>query len=98
MIQSNLWLVIGFVGQALFSCRFILQWIASERRQESFIPTAFWWFSIAGGLTLFSYAVWRNDPVFIFGQSVGIVIYSRNLILIFRKRRQISDIKTEVKA
>jgi len=85
MWQSQIWLGIGFLGQALFSCRFLVQWIASERKGESYIPYVFWWFSIAGGLTLFSYAIWREDPVFILGQSVGIIIYARNLFLIRRK-------------
>ncbi len=91
MLPSQMWLIVGFAGQALFSCRFIVQWIASEKRKESFIPIAFWWFSIAGGLTLFSYAIWRDDPVFIMGQSFGLIIYTRNLILIYRKRTALAD-------
>ncbi|MEQ9039219.1 MAG: lipid-A-disaccharide synthase N-terminal domain-containing protein [Silicimonas sp.] len=87
MTSETLWIAIGFLGQALFTSRFLVQWIASERRRESVIPLAFWWFSILGGLTLLSYALWRQDPVFILGQATGIIVYARNLILIARKRR-----------
>lgn len=80
------WLVLGFAGQALFSMRFLVQWIYSERRRRSVIPVAFWYFSIAGGLILLSYAVYRRDPVFIVGQAAGFFIYSRNLYLIYRER------------
>ncbi len=81
-----MWLIIGFIGQALFSMRFIVQWIASERKGESVIPTLFWYFSLAGGLTLLAYAIYKQDPVFILGQSAGAFIYIRNLVLIFRKK------------
>lgn len=82
------WVVFGFCGQALFMCRFLVQWIASERARRSVVPIAFWYFSIAGGLSLFAYAVHRGDPVFILGQSLGIVIYSRNLYLIYVEKRR----------
>ncbi len=75
-------LVVGFTGQALFSARFLVQWIASEREKRSVVPVAFWYFSIAGGLTLFGYALYRMDPVFILGQGMGVFIYLRNLHLI----------------
>lgn len=81
-----MWLIIGFIGQALFSMRFLLQWIASERKGESVIPVLFWHFSLAGGLTLLAYAIYKKDPVFILGQGVGAFIYIRNLVLIFRKK------------
>ena len=80
------WLVLGFTGQAMFSGRFLVQWITSERRRESVLPTVFWWFSIAGGVFLLSYAVLRRDPVIIMGQSAGLLVYVRNLILIGRKK------------
>ena len=86
MSQATIWLAIGFIGQGLFSCRFLIQWIASAKRKESFFPTAFWWLSIGGGLTLLLYAIWREDPVFIMGQSAGLVIYARNLMLIQNKK------------
>jgi lipid-A-disaccharide synthase-like uncharacterized protein len=90
MTSETLWIAIGFLGQALFTSRFLIQWIASERLGESVIPLAFWWFSILGGLTLLSYALWRQDPVFIIGQATGLVVYARNLILIARKRRAVA--------
>jgi len=88
MSNEQLWLSVGFVGQAFFSMRFLVQWIASEKRQESVIPLSFWFFSIGGGLTLLTYALHRLDPVFILGEGAGIFIYSRNLYLIWRKRRR----------
>ena len=90
MTSETLWIAIGFLGQALFTSRFLVQWIASERRRESVIPVAFWWLSVVGGLTLLSYAVWRQDPVFIIGQASGLVVYARNLALIARNRRGVS--------
>jgi lipid-A-disaccharide synthase-like uncharacterized protein len=78
------WIGIGLFGQMLFSARFIIQWIASERVRRSVIPVAFWYFSLAGGLTLLAYAVHRRDPVFMLGQALGLVIYLRNIWLIHR--------------
>jgi lipid-A-disaccharide synthase-like uncharacterized protein len=83
----NPWVMVGLLGQLLFSIRFLIQWIVSERRQESVIPIAFWYFSLAGGLILLTYAIYRRDPVFILGQGTGAFIYVRNLVLIHRKRR-----------
>ena len=87
MTSETLWIAIGFLGQALFTSRFLVQWIASERAHRSVVPLAFWWFSIAGGATLLAYALWRRDPVFAVGQASGLVIYARNLMLIGRHRR-----------
>ena len=89
-ISSNaLWLGIGFAGQALFSARFLVQWIASERARRSIVPTAFWYFSLAGGFTLLAYAIYKRDPVFIVGQGTGIFIYLRNLYFILRRQKQV---------
>ncbi|MGL4238468.1 lipid-A-disaccharide synthase N-terminal domain-containing protein [Tabrizicola sp.] len=82
------WVMIGLTGQLLFTARFLVQWIASEREKRSVIPIAFWYFSLGGGLVLFSYAVWRMDPVFILGQSMGLVIYTRNLWLIHAEQHR----------
>ncbi|MDS9470167.1 lipid-A-disaccharide synthase N-terminal domain-containing protein [Paracoccus sp. MBLB3053] len=82
MTSSNLWLGIGLLGQMLFSARFLIQWITSERQGRSVIPLAFWWLSLAGGVTLLSYALARHDPVFIMGQASGLIVYLRNLRLI----------------
>ena len=81
----TLWLVVGFAGQALFTMRFIVQWVASERKKRSVVPVAFWYFSLAGGIVLLVYAIHRKDPVFILGQAAGAFIYLRNLMLIHRK-------------
>lgn len=82
MTISSFWIAFGLLGQAMFSARFIVQWIYSERQRRSIIPIAFWYFSIAGGAILLSYAIWREDPVFIIGQAFGILIYLRNLYFI----------------
>lgn len=79
------WVVFGFAAQVVFGLRFIVQWIASERRRRSHVPVVFWYLSICGGLMLLTYAIQRRDPVFIAGQSLGVFIYLRNLILIYRR-------------
>lgn len=81
------WVLLGLCGQLLFMGRFLVQWIASEKARRSTVPVAFWYFSISGGLILFAYALYRGDPVFILGQSLGIFIYARNLWLIHVERR-----------
>jgi len=94
MTSDHLWLGVGLLGQAFFSMRFLVQWIASERRKESVIPTSFWFFSIGGGLTLLIYAIYRLDPVFILGQGAGLFVYLRNLYLIRRKERGLAGAGT----
>ena len=84
--REMVWIAIGFLGQFLFMMRFLWQWVQSERQRRSIIPMAFWYFSLAGGMTLFAYAVHRLDPVFIAGQSLGLLVYSRNLLLIRREK------------
>src|SRR5438094_4361805 len=85
MTSDALWVGIGFAGQALFSGRFLVQWIASERKKESVIPTYFWYFSIGGGLILLIYAIHRRDVVFMVGQAAGLFVYARNLYFIHRR-------------
>ncbi len=87
--QEAVWLMIGFVGQALFSARFIVQWLKSEREKKSVFPIAFWYFSIGGGLTLLVYALYRQDPVFIVGQFTGLFIYLRNLYFVVHERKNL---------
>ncbi len=87
---ETLWVVIGFIGQSLFFMRFFLQWLASEKAGDSIIPKSFWYFSLGGGLTLFFYALYRHDPVFIMGQGTGLFIYARNLYLIRRKNSAVA--------
>lgn len=81
------WLGIGFLAQALFTMRFVVQWIASERAKRSIVPMAFWYFSVVGGLLLFAYAVYKVDPVFILGQGGGLLVYIRNIQMIRQHRR-----------
>jgi lipid-A-disaccharide synthase-like uncharacterized protein len=88
VVRFDAWAVLGFLAQAMFSGRFLVQWIASERARRSIIPVAFWWFSIAGGTLLFVYALHRKDPVFILGQGGGLLIYVRNIMFVLREQRQ----------
>ncbi len=82
------WVAVGFFGQAMFSMRFLIQWITSEKHKESVIPVAFWYFSLAGGATLLAYAIHRLDPVFIVGQAAGLLVYARNLHFIRNQRTE----------
>ena len=84
------WVILGFAAQALFTMRFVVQWIASERARKSVIPIAFWFFSIGGGVLLLAYALYRRDPVFIAGQALGLVVYFRNVYFIMLNGRQSS--------
>lgn len=88
MSANRFWLIIGFLGQAMFTMRFLVQWLQSERMKKSVIPLAFWYFSMAGGSILLAYAIYRKDPVFIVGQAAGLFIYARNLYFIFRERNR----------
>lgn len=94
-MTANQWMIIGFVGQALFGARFIIQWIVSEKKGESTFPLAFWYCSIGGAIVLLTYAIHIQDPVFIVGQSLGSVIYIRNLVLIDRKRKSMASVGTD---
>ena len=88
MDASDIWLTLGFLGQSLFSARFIVQWLVSEKRRTSVTPVSFWYFSLAGGAILLAYAIHRHDKVFMVGQASGLLVYIRNLILIARPRRE----------
>jgi lipid-A-disaccharide synthase-like uncharacterized protein len=77
------WLAIGLTGQLMFSARWILQWLASEKVRKSVVPTTFWYFSLVGGLMVLSYGIHKADPVIILGQ-FGIFIYARNIYLLLR--------------
>jgi lipid-A-disaccharide synthase-like uncharacterized protein len=90
--MDTFWLVLGFFAQALFSARFLVQWIASEKVKKSVVPVAFWYFSIAGSVLLLAYAIYRKDPVFILGQSTGFLIYTRNLYLISKEQKRPSSV------
>ena len=86
--QFDLWIALGFIAQAMFTARFMIQWIASERARKSVVPVAFWTFSLLGGSLLLVYALHRKDPVFIIGQAAGLVIYTRNLMLISGEKKR----------
>jgi lipid-A-disaccharide synthase-like uncharacterized protein len=85
-MEPQYWLYLGLAGQLLFGLRFLVQWVASERKGESVIPVYFWYLSLVGSIILLAYAVFRRDPVFILGQCTGFVVYMRNIMLIYRKR------------
>lgn len=83
---DTIWIATGFLGQGLFFGRWIVQWLASERSASSKVPISFWYLSLVGGLITLAYAIYRKDPVFIAGQSIGAVVYVRNLMLIYRPK------------
>ena len=87
-LYEIVFLSIGFIGQGLFASRFVVQWIYSEKQGKSSIPVVFWYLSILGGIGLLIYALSRKDPVIITGQLFGILIYSRNLILIYKNKQR----------
>jgi lipid-A-disaccharide synthase-like uncharacterized protein len=86
--RSAAWLMLGFTGQAIFTARFLVQWLASERCRSSVVPVAFWWLSLLGGSSLLIYAWSRQDPVIVLGQSLGVLVYVRNLMLVRKNRRR----------
>jgi lipid-A-disaccharide synthase-like uncharacterized protein len=90
VVKFDGWVVLGFVAQAFFTMRFLVQWIASERARKSVMPVAFWFFSLGGGTLLLIYALYRRDPVFIAGQALGLLVYIRNLYFIILTGRQSS--------
>ena len=83
--------VLGLLGQACFFSRFLVQWVASEKNKRSVVPIAFWYLSLIGGALVLIYSIWRRDPIFILGQSVGLLVYARNLILIHTKGSRHAD-------
>ena len=96
--DSRIWLVIGFIGNALFFSRFMVQWIASERAGQSYIPTMFWWLSIAGSVVLLLYAVHKRDPVFTLAYLPNCIVYVRNLMLIRKQQRERAEASTPAPA
>jgi lipid-A-disaccharide synthase-like uncharacterized protein len=90
-LGQQLWTDIGYLGQVLFGCRFLVQWIASERRRRTVVPHAFWYLSIGGGALVLAYAIHQRDPVFIVPQAAGLLIYARNLWLIHRAAPATAD-------
>jgi lipid-A-disaccharide synthase-like uncharacterized protein len=98
MSNIMLWLAVGFLGQALFTARFLIQWLVSEKRRASVVPTAFWWLSLLGGTALLAYAIFRRDPVIITGQSMGLFVYTRNLMLVAKARARRSQTHSKLTA
>ncbi|MFD1694066.1 lipid-A-disaccharide synthase N-terminal domain-containing protein [Roseibium aestuarii] len=86
--KFDFWFVFGIAAQAMFMMRFVVQWLASERVGKSIVPIAFWFFSLAGGVMLLAYGLVQREPVIILGQALGLIIYLRNLRLIFKEKRQ----------
>ena len=84
IVKDPFWATLAFIGQVVFGGRFILQWIISEYKKKSHVPTAFWFMSLAGSLILLSYSVHIKNPVFMLGFSLNTLIYLRNLHLIYR--------------
>ena len=85
--KFDFWLAFGIVAQLLFTARFLVQWISSERAGQSVVPMAFWFFSMGGGLMTLVYGVAKREPVIILGQAMATVIYVRNIMLIVKSRR-----------
>lgn len=98
MTFDRAWLAFGLLGQIIFGMRFIVQWIASERKKESHIPVVFWYLSIIGGIITTAYAIHKRDIVFIIGQGAGLTVYTRNLMLIYRAERHTTPPTPETRA
>ena len=91
MSTEQMWIGIGLFGQILFGSRMLIQWIVSEREGRSIVPTVFWYISIAGGMVLLSYAIYRADPLFILGQAAGSLVYVRNIYFIHRETGSVAE-------
>ncbi|GAC1470016.1 MAG: hypothetical protein NVSMB9_14600 [Isosphaeraceae bacterium] len=87
-MYEMVWMGVGFLGQGIFTARFLVQWVASEKKRDSVVPVQFWWISLFGGLTLLSYTIHKQDPPLILGQAMGLVVYVRNLMLLEKARRR----------
>lgn len=90
-LSSMAWVLLGLGGQAAFSGRMLLQWVLSEKQGKSVVPPVFWWLSLCGGAAMFAYFVWRQDLIGVMGQSAGVVVYARNLRLIYKQRRRLAS-------
>ena len=87
-LGNHAWMVVGLLGQGVFTARFLVQWLASERKKDSVMPTAFWWLSLVGGLITLAYAIHLQSLPFVLGQSMGLFVYVRNLMLVRKKKRR----------
>ena len=88
IVGDPVWASIALLGQVVFGGRFILQWIVSEYKKKSHVPTAFWFMSLVGSLILLSYSIHIKDPIFMLGFSLNTLIYLRNLHLIYRHAKK----------
>ncbi len=95
MTAEHVWVGVGLMGQLMFTGRMLIQWLASERKKQSVVPKAYWYFSIGGAVMLLAYAVYRRDPVFILGQMFGLFVYFRNIHLIWKVSETRDDHSTE---
>jgi lipid-A-disaccharide synthase-like uncharacterized protein len=98
MTNSSIWIAFGMMGQLLFTARFVVQWLSSEREKKSVVPTTFWYFSIGGGVILLVYAIYKQDIVFIMGQASGLFVYVRNLQLLRNEHLRLRAAQSEVSA
>ena len=96
--RETSWLLIGFAGQTIFTARFLVQWVESERRRNSVVPVVFWWLSLMGGVLLLAYACSRRDPVIMVGQSLGVFVYVRNLMLVKKNCRRAEKARRRAEA
>jgi lipid-A-disaccharide synthase-like uncharacterized protein len=94
MTNEQIWIAFGLTGQLLFTARFVVQWLSSEREKRSVVPRSFWYFSLGGSLMLLVYAIYKQDIVFTIGQSSGLFIYVRNLQLIRNESKRVAQQKT----
>jgi len=85
--EIGFWGIVGFIAQGVFFSRFLLQWLASERRRHSYVPVYFWWISLSGGALMLAYSIGIRQLPLILGQATGLLVYARNLIMIYRKRQ-----------
>lgn len=85
--RFDLWMAFGLAAQLMFTGRFLVQWIASERAGRSVVPLAFWYFSIGGGMMTLIYGLVKREPIIIVGQLFANLVYIRNVVLVKRGRK-----------
>jgi lipid-A-disaccharide synthase-like uncharacterized protein len=91
VVRFDFWMVFGVIAQLMFTGRFVVQWIASERARRSVMPVAFWWLSVGGGMATLVYGIVRREPIIILGQAFAVFVYIRNMMLIVKTRLQRRD-------
>lgn len=91
--MEKIFIILGLAGQLMFSARFLVQWIASEKRKKSVVPISFWFLSLFGSFLLLIYTIYRKDIVFTLGQLFGFIVYIRNLLIIKNTEKIEKNIK-----